>query len=137
MVYYAMILTGYLLLTSGCAHQVLKEARQHPILMEDIYRQSMGDAKEDVGKFVAEHLKEQKTFGYVKPYVPVIEPPVVKKVWVPDHKSQEDAGVLIAGHWVYLMIQGPKWFIDEEVKENAVPIIIPGKLEKENNERLK
>ncbi len=126
MVYYAVILTSLIVLTSGCAHQRVHPAVNRPVLMEDIYRQSMGDARRDVGQFVADHLKEQKVFGYVKPYVPVIDPPIVKKVWVPDHKSEDDAAVLVAGHWVYLMIQGPKWFIEDEVKESVLPIVVPG-----------
>ena len=137
MVYYALIITSYLLLTSGCVHNPIKRHTQNPGLMSDIYRQSIGDAEKDVGEYVEQHLKEQKVFGYVKPYVPVIEPPVVKKVWIPDHKSEEDSGVLVAGHWVYLMIEGPRWFIEDEVKESVLRIVVPGKEISTENEDKK
>lgn len=132
MAYHGLLLIICLLLTSGCStveRDPLKEGSRE---MADIYLKSMKDAKEDVGQYVANQLKEHQTFGYVKPYVPVIEPPMVKKVWVPDHKSEEDGNMLIAGHWVYLMIQGPRWFIEDETQENIQPIVVPGKVEKGN-----
>ena len=63
----------------------------------------------------------------MKPYIPVIEQPVVRKVWVPDHKSQDDAAVLVGGHWVYLMIQGPKWFVENQAADAQIPVIVPRK----------
>jgi hypothetical protein len=125
------ILTTLLLsvLISGCASSVgqLKTAHNKPILMSNIYAKSVGDAANDTAKFVEENLKESKTFGYVKPYVPVVQGPVVRKVWVPDHKSTEDPSVLVGGHWVYLMIEGPKWFTEAEKNDTGMPIITPMK----------
>ncbi len=115
MAYYALILISCLLLTSGCAHRLVKETAERKVLMPDLEINQL------------DQFKEQKVFGYVKPYVPVIEPPVVKKVWIPDHKSDQDSGVLVAGHWVYLMIRGPKWFIEDEIQDSILPIIVPGK----------
>jgi hypothetical protein len=78
-------------------------------------------------KFIQDQLTEQQTYGYVKPYVPVIQQPVIRKVWIPDHKSQEDADVLVAGHWTYVMVQGPKWFIDTQmVEENEIRLPVEG-----------
>ena len=119
------ISTGLLLiLISGCAGQ------RHPVLaprltMMDTYVNSIGDSQKDTASYVQENLKEQKTFGYVKPYIPVMASPVVRKVWVPDHRSVEDGGILVAGHWVYVMVRGPRWFIAEEGKKVDVPVIIP------------
>ncbi len=93
--------------------------------MMDTYVESVGDSQKDTARYVQENLKEQKTFGYVKPYIPVMASPVVRKVWVPDHKAVEDGGILVAGHWVYLMVQGPRWFIEEETKKVDVPVIVP------------
>ncbi len=130
MVYRALILPVCLVLISGCVAAGPKKEviKKGPKRMTDVYAQSVGDAQQDVAKFVEENLKEQKTFGYVKPYIPVVQEPIVRKVWIPDHKSSEDASVLIGGHWVYLMIQGPRWFIDQEAAETKVPVIVPTKL---------
>jgi len=96
------------------------------LTMMDIYANSIGDSQKDTARTVQENLKEQKTFGYVKPYIPVMTGPVVRKVWIPDHRSDEDGGVLVAGHWVYVMVQPPRWFIQEETKNVDVPVIVPG-----------
>lgn len=98
-----------------------------PRSMKDIYAQSIHDETTNVGNAIASELKEEKVFGYVKPYVPVIDPPIVKKVWIPNQKSEQDAGVLIAGHWAYVMIKGPTWFIDEEVEDQMQMNIFPFK----------
>ena len=124
MVYRAM-LTGLLfILINGCAGQPRPVLTSRPTMM-DTYVNSIGDSQKDTARFVQENLKEQKTFGYVKPYIPVMDSPVVRKVWVPDHRSLEDGGILVAGHWVYLMVRGPRWFIEEETKKVDVPVIVP------------
>ena len=124
MAYYALIMLVLPVFVNGCVYAQTKQDR--PLLMKDIYAQSSGDAQRDTAKFIERGLKEQKTFGYVKPYIPVMQGPVVRKVWVPDHKSQEDDSVLVGGHWTYLMIEGPKWFAQEQA-DAQVPVIVPGK----------
>ena len=126
MVYRALITIALLLGLNGCAAAHAAKAKPvRPTLMADIYARGSGDAQNDTAKFIDENLKEQKTFGYVKPYVPVIEQPVVRKVWVPDHKLEEDGSVLVGGHWVYLMITGPRWFVENETQEARVSVIVP------------
>ena len=93
--------------------------------MMDIYSRSSGQAGKDVAKFIEHNLKEQKTFGYVKPYIPIMNGPVVRKVWIPDHKSQDNADVMIAGHWNYVMIQPPTWFMDGQSMDARLPVIVP------------
>ena len=100
MVYRALITLMLLISISGCA-SVARQSNtllDKPVLMKDI----------DTANVDA-HFKEQKTFGYVQPYIPVVQEPVVRKVWVPDLKSNADPDVLIAGHWAYVMVRGPKW----------------------------
>ena len=125
MVYYALIMLVLPVLINGCVYAQTKQ--KGPLFMTDVYAQSVGDAQKDTAKFIEQNLKEQKTFGYVKPYIPVMQGPVVRKVWLPDHKSQEDASVLVGGHWVYLMVEGPRWFVEEENHNVQVPVIVPGK----------
>ena len=127
MVYHAWIMLMFLVLNSGCVSNKMQGKQNKPVLIPDIYAQSVGDAQRDAAKFIEENLKEQKTFGYIKPYIPVIQEPVVRKVWIPDHKERQDASVLVGGHWVYLMIQGPKWFIEDQTNGIEVPVIVPAK----------
>ncbi len=50
----------------------------------------------------------------------------MRKVWVPDQKSKSDPDVLVAGHWIYMMVQGPRWFIDTERPDDGpAEIIVP------------
>ena len=128
MVYRVLIMLLLLPFIESCAAQGPQiKISNRPALMTDIYAQTVGDAQKDVAKFLEENLKAQKTFGYVKPYIPVVQGPVVRKIWVPDHKSQDDASVLVGGHWMYLMLEGPKWFVDGERKDTQFPILVPAK----------
>ena len=43
------------------------------------------------------------------PYLPLVQPPDVKRVWVTAHLNEE--GDMIAGHWVYLMLEPSSWFL--------------------------
>lgn len=132
MVYSVHLLICCLLLVSGCAHVSKRASSQMPRSIKEIYAQSHRDVI-DQGSSIGRDLKEEKVFGYVKPYVPVIDPPIVKKVWIPSHKSEQDAGVLIAGHWIYIMVKGPTWFIDEEVQNQIEINIMPHKGKEQKN----
>ncbi len=112
---------------SGCATTSVKKKPikpNQPQTLMDVYAESVGQSRKDMNKFIEQKLTEQQTYGYVKPYVPVVEAPVVRKVWVPDHKSNADPDVLVAGHWTYVMVEGPKWFIDTEKTEDIPPEIL-------------
>lgn len=127
MVYQRVILIISVLWINGCiCHKAIVKKNTEPMTMLDVYAESTGQAKKDVTQFIEEHLKEQKTFGYVKPYIPVMNEPVVHKVWIPDHKSRDDSDVMIAGHWNYVMIQPPTWFIDNSLMDTQLPMIVPG-----------
>jgi hypothetical protein len=43
-------------------------------------------------------------------YTPIMQPPRVQRVWVPDHLNAE--GDLVAGHWVYLLLEPSRWFLE-------------------------
>ena len=43
------------------------------------------------------------------PYLPLVQPPEVRRVWVTAHLNEE--GDMIAGHWVYLMLEPSSWFL--------------------------
>jgi hypothetical protein len=48
--------------------------------------------------------------GPEAPYTPIMQPPRVQRVWVPDHLNAE--GDLVAGHWVYLLLEPSRWFLE-------------------------
>ncbi len=109
----------------GCAgnKHALKDSKAKTMM--DVYASATGQSQKDVAQFIENNLKENKTFGYTKPYIPVVNEPVVRKVWIPDHKSDDNSDVLVAGHWVYLMIQPSTWFIDGKSRDTKLPIIVP------------
>ena len=43
------------------------------------------------------------------PYLPLVQPPEVRRVWVTAHLNE--AGDMIAGHWVYLMLEPSQWYL--------------------------
>ena len=48
--------------------------------------------------------------GPEAPYTPIMQPPQVQRVWVPDHLNAE--GDLVSGHWVYVLLEPAKWFLE-------------------------
>ena len=69
--------------------------------------------------------------GPEAPYLPLVQPPEVRRVWVTAHLNE--AGDMIAGHWVYLMLEPSQWYLrgykgpqDLKLKLPArVPIALP------------
>lgn len=113
--------------TSGCAgsRQIVKDSRNKTV---DTYLAAVSSGKSDAVNYIRENLKIHKAFGYVKPYVPVVEPADVRMVWIPPHKSRQDPNTLVSGHWVYIMVRETRWFIDAQNKDKAkIPLIIPYK----------
>ena len=47
--------------------------------------------------------------GPEAPYLPLVRPPEVQRVWITAHLN--DSGDLIAGHWVYLMLEPSHWLL--------------------------
>jgi hypothetical protein len=107
---------------SGCSTDKGVRSKKTATMM-DVYAKSIGQAQRDASQFVENKLKEQNTFGFVKPYIPVVNQPEVRKVWIPAHKSEDNPQVMIAGHWVYVMIRPSSWFIDNNLTETRIPLI--------------
>jgi|GEM_PF-785765 len=142
MVWLKVILIIGVLSINGCATSgAVVQKNPKVMTMMDIYAKSTHQAKADTAQFIENNLKEQNTFGYVKPYIPVMNEPLVRKVWIPDHKSQDDADVMIAGHWNYVMIKPSMWFIDGNTLDSRMPVVVPGlaeeKVEKKSQEEMK
>jgi len=113
--------------TSGCvlSKEIVKDDHDK---VTDTYLDAISQGRKDSASYIKDNLKIDKTFGYVKPYVPVVRQPDVRLVWIPAHKSKDDPRTLVAGHWVYIMVKEAGWFIDDEASDKAhIPLIIPYK----------
>ena len=122
-----LLIVLVILSNSGCAASkaVVKDSQN---MVVDTYLEAVNSGKSDSANYIRENLKFAQAFGYVKPYVPVIEPADVRLVWIPAHKSKDDGNALISGHWVYIMVKQSRWFIDEQNSDKAkIPLIIPYK----------
>jgi len=109
---------------SGCA--TLQRSEKNSGSFMDVYTEAVKAGKLDAAGYIKENLKLRKSFGYVKPYVPVMKSPEVKAAWIPTHKSQEDPHTLVAGHWVYIMVRESKWFIEDQIPTKVkIPLVIP------------
>lgn len=96
----------------------------------DVYLEAVSSGRVDAVNYIKERLKIDKAFGYVKPYVPVVQPADVRLVWLPAHKSKYSSEVLVSGHWVYIMVKQSRWFMDTKVEDKVkIPLIIPYKEE--------
>ena len=116
-----------LLITSGCSASkgLVKDS---PNKVMDVYLEAVSSGRADAVNYIKENLKISKAFGYVKPYVPVVEPADVRLVWIPGHKSKYSSEVLVSGHWVYIMVKQSRWFIDAQSQGEAkIPLIVPYK----------
>jgi hypothetical protein len=116
-------------MTSGCAGSKAL-VKNNPNKVMDVYLQAVSSGRADSVDYIKENLKISEAFGYVKPYVPVVEPADVRLVWIPAHKSKSAPEVLIAGHWIYIMVKESSWFVDSQSNTNAkIPLIMPYKEE--------
>ena len=116
-----------ILTTNGCASskEIVKGSQNKVV---DTYLAAISNGREDSASFIRENLKMNQAFGYTKPYAPVMEPADVRLVWIPSHKSKEDPNTLVSGHWVYIVVRGPRWFVDAGKAGNAkIPLIMPYK----------
>jgi len=111
------------LLTSGCAATSASLSNtQNSNTAKNVLQDNISKA----GTEILNKLNIQPKLGFTNPYVPVIEPSVVKKVWIPTHQYEMDPGVLVAGHWVYVKVRSESWFIENEDDSSAsFPVIIP------------
>jgi hypothetical protein len=72
-----------------------------------LYKQGIEEGNKAMIEEVQENLKQKNAYGSVEPYDPVRIPPDIRKVWIVDHPNE--AGDLIQGHWVFMIVQPGKW----------------------------
>jgi len=46
------------------------------------------------------------------PYVPVMTPPEIVRIWIYDHVTPSND--LVVGHWVFIKLRDQKWYIEEQ-----------------------
>ena len=61
--------------------------------------------------------------GPEAPYTPIMQPPQIQRVWVPDHLNAE--GDLVSGHWVYVLLEPAKWFLETYPTSSAPTLRTP------------
>ena len=114
---------------SGCATARPKTTDPNSRAVQtfaDTYRKSKEAGTIDILNNPGAALRMGAQMGYTKPYLPVFQEPKIIKVWIPPHKSNDDRNVLIAGHWSYVMVEDPSWYIDNEInREMSVGVIVP------------
>lgn len=97
--------------------------------LASIYSQARDAHK--TGPASAQGIRLTPDAGEDSAYFPVYESGRIEKVWVPAHVAREDKDILVAGHWVFLMVEEPHWYIQaHEPEKMFVPVISatgPGK----------
>lgn len=93
---------------SSCALSKSKKDSQAVITPENIYHGAMavgGNPQASVsGSSVGADWSDL-------PYVPVISPPEVLRVWIYDHVTPSND--LVVGHWVFIKIKPERWYIED------------------------
>jgi hypothetical protein len=117
-----------ILLISGCAS--VPCSRRSSVDDEkvrtfaSIYRRSKEVRKVDLP--TGQEIKLMPDAGYDTPYFPVYEPGRVEKVWVPAHVAREDKDVLVAGHWTFVVVDAPHWYIEDHgMNKVDIPVVLP------------
>ena len=117
------------LLISGCAGP--SAARRGMVdegqvrTFASIYRKAK-EARQAAG-FSGGNISRTPDAGEEAPYFPVYEHGRIARVWVPPHVAIEDKGVFVAGHWTFVMVEEPHWYIERDVAGRiTVPMILPG-----------
>jgi hypothetical protein len=72
-----------------------------------MYKKGMEEGNKAMVEEVQRNLKQKNAYGYVEPYYPLRLPSDVRKVWIVDHPN--DAGDLIQGHWVFMVVTPGRW----------------------------
>ena len=125
--YLAVILA--ILINSGCSASKVS-VKDNPSRTESVYLAAISSGRKDAASYIQENLKLNKAYGYVKPYMPLVDPAEVRLVWIPAHKSEGSSDALVSGHWVYLMVKPSRWYIERQNKgKTEIPLIVPHKQE--------
>jgi hypothetical protein len=113
-----------LLLSASCAPQHRPgpdESSGRPL--DHVYNETRREGLRVGAEAIQRELTMQGTLGYLRPGVPVRTPPNVMAVWIPTFVNTE--GDMVSGHWVYMVRQQEKWFIEDETGPGTAPVTVP------------
>lgn len=65
----------------------------------------------------------RSSFGYQAPYLPLVVPPDVRRIWVPTHVT--DDGSLVQGHWVFVPVKTWQWFVEQPLSPSGLGVAVP------------
>jgi len=113
-----------LLLGSSCAlHRPPPPEESVGRPLDQVYNQTRREGVQAGAEAIRRELTIQGTLGYVRPGVPVRTPPHVMAVWIPAFVNTE--GDMVSGHWVYMVRQQEKWFIEAETGPGTAAVTVP------------
>ncbi len=90
-----------------------------------VYKQGMEAGSKATIEDVRNKLKQKNAYGSVEPHNPMRLSPDIRRVWIVDH--QNDAGDLIQGHWVFMVVTPGRW------ASPSIPPVHPGSGEKRSS----
>jgi len=108
---------GVFLLFSGCARLV---GDKTPI--EKVYYESQSVGF-DEGK--VKEIDKTPYIGDQPSFYPIVVPPVVKKVWICPHLTEE--GNMVGGYFLYIIVKEPAWYIEDNGQKENIEVIVPYK----------
>lgn len=113
----AAMVAGVMTVTAGCTPKpYVGDAR-------DLHA-AMGARRDSVQAPALE--PSSAALGPEVPYLPLVQPPEVKRVWVTAHLNQE--GDMIAGHWVYLMLAPSQWVLRGYSGQKKLELRLPARV---------
>lgn len=92
-----------LLITSSCV-TVERRSAGTP---EQILNSAVGEGSAPSGKITNLPGADRSDL----PYVPVIKPSEVVRIWVYDHVTP--TGDLVVGHWIFVKLRPERWYIED------------------------
>lgn len=128
-----LLVAGAAISISGCAHRKADLSGDDKVrTFAENYRHSKEARRVDEEERQSTKVSLSADTGYVKPYLPLVLPPHVIKVWVPAHVGVQDKEVLVAGHWSFVMLEKANWYIEHEISDRlSIPVIMPSPQQKE------
>jgi Type IV conjugative transfer system lipoprotein (TraV) len=72
-----------------------------------VYTEGMEQGSQAMLDEVRSKLKQKNAYGSVELYNTLRLPPDIRKVWIVEHPNE--AGDLIQGHWVFMVVQPGRW----------------------------
>jgi hypothetical protein len=80
---------------------------------EQVLAKAMGEARLPPGKISTLPGADRSDL----PYVPVITPPEIARIWIYDHVTPSND--LVVGHWIFVRLKEERWYIEEQWEDSS------------------